>query len=258
MSRLRVTFLGTGTSHGVPMIGCECAVCRSSDPRDVRTRTSIAVQWNDRSVLIDTSPEMRIQCLANRITRVDAFLFTHHHADHLAGLDDARRFNELQGCALPCYGLPETLARLRDMFPYAFVDLPEYPSAKPHLTRHPVHGPFDLFGMRVTPVPLLHGTLPILGYRFGRFAYCTDVSEIPAESWPLLEGLDVLVLDALRIRPHPTHMNLAQAVEAATRIAARQTYFTHIAHELLHERTNASLPANMALAFDGQTFEVDG
>jgi phosphoribosyl 1,2-cyclic phosphate phosphodiesterase len=256
MDTLRVIMLGTGTSHGVPMIGCDCAVCTSPDPRDTRTRTSIAIQWADRSVLIDTPPELRLQCIANNVRRADAILLTHHHADHLVGLDDVRRFNALQGTEIMCYGLPETLDCLMQMFGYAFVDDPEYPSSKPHLGLQVVDGPFELFGRRVTPIPLLHGPMRVLGYRFGRFAYCTDCSQIPDESWALLEGLDVLVLDGLRRRPHPTHFNLDQAVEAATRIAARLTYFTHIAHELKHAEVNDELPDGMELAYDGQIIDV--
>lgn len=256
MDTLRVIFLGTGTSHGIPMIGCDCAVCRSDDPRDKRTRTSIVVQWGGRNVLIDTSPELRLQCVASNITRVDAVLYTHSHADHLAGLDDLRRFNALQKSPLTCYGSTKTLEQLGEMFSYAFIQDPDYPSAKPDLHMHAIHGTFELFGQVVTPIPLLHGALSIYGYRFGRFAYCTDVSVIPDGSWPLLEGLEVLVLDALRRRPHPTHMNLEQAVATATKIGARMTYFTHIAHELSHARVNAELPEGMALAYDGQIIEI--
>lgn len=256
MQTLRIVLLGTGTSHGVPMIGCDCEVCTSNDPRDKRMRTSVAIQWGGHAVLIDTAPELRLQCLANDIRRADALLFTHHHADHLCGLDDVRRFNALQKAAIPCFGSLHTLERLEGMFPYAFVDDPEYPSAKPQLSARVVDGPFHLFGQRVLPIPLLHGKLSILGYRFGRFAYCTDCSTIPESSWPLLAGLDVLVFDALRRRPHPTHMNLEQAVEAARRIGAKQTFFTHIAHELKHATVNAELPEGMALGYDGQVIEV--
>lgn len=253
---LTVHVLGSGTSHGVPMIACGCAVCTSADPRDQRTRPSILIRRGDAHLLVDTSPELRLQCLANDVRRVDAVLFTHHHIDHLAGLDDIRRFNWLQQAELPCFGQPATLERLRAMFAYVFEDEPDYPSAKPRLTLHTIDGPFEAAGVQVTPIPLLHGKLPVLGFRVGAFAYCTDVSEIPASSWPLLEGLDVLILDALRHRPHPTHFNLEQAVDHARRIGARQTFFTHIAHELGHEETNRSLPAGLALAYDGQVISV--
>lgn len=253
---LTVTVLGSGTSHGVPMIACDCEICRSHDPRDKRTRPSILLAWGETRVLVDTSPELRLQCLANDVRRVDAVLFTHHHIDHVAGLDDIRRFNWLQEGSIPCYGQAATLERLRTMFAYVFDTADDYPSAKPHLTLHEIAGPFEIGGRRITPIPLFHGTLPVLGFRVGKFAYCTDVNRIPDESFALLQGLDVLILDALRKRPHPTHFNLDQAVEHARRIGARQTFFTHIAHELGHEATNRELPAGMALAHDGQVVEM--
>jgi len=219
-------------------------------------RSSIVVQTRGRSFLIDASPELRIQCLANNITRVDAVLFTHHHADHLVGLDDLRRFNALQGSSLPCYASEETLQALQRMFPYAFLDLPDYPSTKPQLDLMRIDGPLELWGTCIVPVPFMHGPMPVLGFRFGRFAYCTDVNDIPPESMRLLEGLDVLVLDALRRRPHPTHFNLEQAVQAARRIGAKRTFFTHIAHELPHQATNAQLPESMALGYDGQVITL--
>ena len=257
MQEMRVVMLGTGTSHGVPMIGCDCPVCTSDDPRDRRTRVSIVVQWGGFSALVDTAPELRLQCLANDVRRVDAILYTHQHADHVTGLDDLRRFNALQRQALTCYCNAHTARVLHRMFPYAFEHDPGYPSAKPELRLCEVSGAFGLAGMTITPVPLLHGKLPIFGYRFGRFAYCTDCSHIPEESLALLGGLDVLVLDALRLRPHPPHFNLGQAVEAARRIGARRTFFTHIAHELGHAAINAELPEGMSLAFDGQVIEIE-
>lgn len=240
------------------MIGCDCEVCRSSDPRDTRLRCSLAVEYDDGyTVLIDTTPELRIQCLAQDITRCDVVLFTHHHADHIMGLDDLRRFNWIIGRPIECYGPPETIARLTHMFDYAFIDDPTYPSAKPHLIAKVVDGELDLGGHRVIPVPLLHGRMPILGFRFGDFAYCTDCSAVPEEARSMLTDLDVLVLDALRLRPHPTHFNLEQAVACAAEIGARQTYFTHIAHELMHEPVERDLPAGMALAYDGLTLTFD-
>jgi len=249
---LTITVLGSGTSHGVPMIACDCPVCTSADPRDKRTRPSVAVQYGDTTLVIDTGPEFRMQCLANNIRRVDAILFSHAHMDHIAGLDDIRRFNWVQRQVIPCYGLADTLERVRTMFAYAFDPDNDYPSATPRLLLNTIAGPFEIGGRTIIPVSLLHGTLPILGFRVGNFAYCTDVSEIPPKSRPLLEGLDVLMLDALRKRPHPTHFNLEQAIAEAGRIAARQTFFTHIAHELGHEASNRALPEGMALAYDGQ------
>ncbi len=253
---LRVTVLGSGTSHGVPMIGCECPVCTSTDPRDRRTRSSILVEIDGHSILVDTTPELRMQCLACNVRRVDAVLFTHGHADHVTGLDDLRRFNWLQKGPLTCYADAHTSSTLQRMFPYAFDHGGDYPSAKPQLHIGLIDGEFELFGNRIVPIPLLHGKLPVLGFRFGAVAYCTDCSEIPPGSWRLLRDLDVLILDALRHRPHPTHFNLEQAVETARRLGARQTYFTHLAHELSHAAVDAGLPPGMALGYDGLVLQV--
>lgn len=238
------------------MIGCDCAVCTSKDPRDRRTRTSAVFELPGGNVLIDTGPELRLQCVAHGIRRVDAILYTHHHADHVVGLDDVRRFNWLNRAAMPVYGNARTLENLRRMFPYAFVDDPDYPSAKPELRPRVVDGPFDVCGARIVPLPYLHGALPVLGFRVGTIAYCPDCSFIPDETRPLLAGLDVLILDALRRRPHPTHFNLEQAVAEAHRLGAKRTYFTHIAHELRHAETEAELPAGMYLAYDGLVCEA--
>lgn len=262
---MKVILLGTGTSHGIPMIACDCEVCTSDDPRDRRTRPSIHVQYNGVHILVDTAPELRLQCLAGGIRRADAVLFTHHHADHVTGLDDLRRFNWLQGGTLKCYAQQEDITAIRRMFAYAFVDDPEYPSHKPDLDFIPIDGPVEVQSTdssapaescTVLPIPLLHGPTPVLGFRFDNFAYCTDCSYIPDDSMKMLEGLDVLILDALRRRPHPTHFNLEEAVEWAGRIGAKQTYFTHIAHELKHEETNGELPPNMQLGHDGQVIEL--
>lgn len=250
--QITVTVLGSGTSHGVPMIACDCPVCTSSDPHDKRTRPSITIAYEGTCLLVDTTPELRLQCLAHDVRRVDAVLYTHFHVDHVLGLDDLRRFNWLQNGPVPIYGQTATLDRLRAMFPYVFEKENNYPSAVPNLDVHEIEGPFEIGGRVVTPIPLMHGGLPVLGFRVGNFAYCTDVNYIPPESWPLLRGLDVLILDALRRRSHPTHFNLDEAVSHAKQIGARRTYFTHIAHELGHAETNAALPDGMALAYDGQ------
>jgi phosphoribosyl 1,2-cyclic phosphate phosphodiesterase len=210
------------------------------------------VSFGEPVFLVDTSPELRLQCIANGIRRVDAVLFTHHHADHIAGLDDLRRFNDLMARPLTCYGLPRTLDVIRQSFRYAFEHEPDYPSQKPSLRLEAVDDrPFTLFDRTIVPIPLMHGPLPVLGYRFGNIAYCTDCNHIPPESLERLRGLDVLVLDGLRRKPHPTHFHLEAAVATARRIGARRTWFTHIAHALGHAATNAELPAGMALAYDG-------
>jgi phosphoribosyl 1,2-cyclic phosphate phosphodiesterase len=254
---MRVTFLGTGTSSGVPVVGCDCATCRSDDPRDKRWRPSIYLDLDDATqVLVDTSTDFRSQALAFDITGLDIILFTHHHADHVMGLDDVRPFNFRQRRPIPCVGSASTLAALRRMFFYVWDRSTPKGGGLPQLRLLEVTGPFCLGPTEVVPVPILHGSLPILGYRVDRFAYLTDCSEIPEASWPLLEGVEVLVLGALRHRPHPTHFSLTEAVEAAARIGARQTYFTHMCHDLPHAETCASLPPSVTLAHDGLVVEL--
>ena len=257
MASARVTFLGTGTSHGVPMIGCRCAVCRSTDPHDRRSRPSIHVAVDDGpAILVDTATDLRAQALANDITRVDAVLFTHAHADHVMGLDEVRRFNVLSGRRIPMYADARTGTELRRIFAYAFEPPAFQGGGIPEVSLHPIDGPITVQGLDIVPVPVMHGPSPVLGFRIGRFAYLTDCNAVPEASFALLEGLDVLVLDALRHKPHPTHFSLSEAVAVATRIGARQTCFTHICHDLPHAATNAALPAGMALAFDGQVIEI--
>ena len=252
---MNVTFLGTGTSTGVPVPTCDCEVCRSSDPRDARLRPSVLLRWDGATVLVDTSTDLRQQVLRLGLTALDAIVYTHAHADHVFGLDDIRMFNWRRGGAIPVYGSATTLAALRRTFWYAFEDV-EAGGGKPLLTLHEVDGPFPLLGRTVIPVPLQHGRLPILGYRIGGFAYLTDVSEIPDGSYELLQNLEVLVLSALRHRPHPTHMHLARALEEAARIGASRTLFTHIAHEIGHASVAPTLPPGVELAYDGLTVEV--
>ena len=250
-----LTILGSGTSHGVPMIACDCPVCTSEDPRDQRSRTSALFGYDGHHVLVDSAPELRLQCVAEGIGRIDAVLYTHSHADHVVGLDDLRRFTHSRSGPLDVYGSAETLARIQEMFGYAFREDPDYPSAKPRLRTVPIAGPFELGGRCVTPIPYWHGNTEVLGYRIGDIAYCPDCNDIPESSRALLAGLDVLVLDGLRHTPHATHFHLAEAIDEARRIGARQTYFTHIAHEIRHAETTAELPAGMALAYDGLTCE---
>ncbi|MEO6213350.1 MAG: MBL fold metallo-hydrolase [Vicinamibacterales bacterium] len=249
---MKITFLGTGTSHGVPMIACDCAVCGSTDPRDARLRPSIYVQMDDgTSILVDAGPDLRQQALTYQIRRVDAILFTHGHADHILGIDETRRLSAILGGPMPCYGDALTIRDIRRMFAYAFDEGTPSGGGLPQLNLTVIDGSVLLNGHEIQPVPLFHGSREILGFRFGAFAYLTDCNRIPDQSWPLLHNLQVVVLDALRERPHPTHFSLSEAVEAARRIAARQTFFTHMTHDLGHEATNARLPEHMALAYDG-------
>ena len=249
---MTITFLGTGTSHGVPMIGCDCATCRSTDPRDARLRPSIHVALADgTSILVDAGPDLRQQALRIGLRRVDAILFTHGHADHILGIDETRRFTGATGSAMPCYADAATIADIRRMFAYAFDPNTPRGGGLPDLDLREVTGPITIGEHRIVPVPLLHGRRPILGFRFGAFAYLTDCNAIPEAAWPLLQDLDTVVLDALRHRSHPTHFSLSEAVEMARRIGARQTYFTHMCHDLSHAETCAALPKGMALSYDG-------
>jgi phosphoribosyl 1,2-cyclic phosphate phosphodiesterase len=263
---MRVTVLGSGTSHGVPAIGCDCEVCRSQDPRDKRTRPSIlieiigqpasAVAGAVRSILVDTSTDLRTQALANDVRRVDAILFTHTHADHVFGLDDVRRFNQMQRSAIPCFADADSLASLRRMFSYIFEPPKQLGGGLPQLLLFRLAGAFSLGGVEIVPIPLFHGTLPVLGFRLGSFAYLTDCNRIPDESFTLLAGVRTLIIDALRQRPHSTHFSVGEATAAAARIGAERTYFTHICHDLGHAATCASLPAGVELAYDGLVLEI--
>jgi len=248
---VRITFLGTGTSHGVPMIGCECATCRSTDPHDNRLRPSICIETSGARVLVDAGPDLREQALRHRIARVDAIVFTHGHADHILGMDDVRRFNALMDGSMPCYGDAATLEDIRRMFSYVFDPATPKGGGLPQLDLRVIDGPFSVGDIHLQPVPIWHGRRRILGFRVGGFAYLTDCSRIDEAAWPLLERLEVLVLDALREKPHPTHFSLSDAIETAARIGAARTFFTHMAHDLPHEATNARLPDGMRLAHDG-------
>lgn len=248
---IRITVLGSGTSSGVPTIGCPCAVCASPDPRDQRLRPSILVRYGGRAVLIDSGPDFRQQALRAPIERIDAILYTHSHADHILGLDDVRPFNYRQRQEIPIFAMPETLDAIRRVFRYAF-DVEPTESSKPRLQLHPLDGsPFDLFGLTFIPIELLHGKSTVLGYRFGAAAYLTDHSDIPEASKAKLQNLDILFLDALRHRPHPTHSTVERSVAWVRELQPKRAYFTHICHDLPHAATEASLPENVHLAYDG-------
>lgn len=235
------------------MIGCHCPVCTSDDPRDKRSRPSVVISYGSTRVLVDTAPELRLQCLANDVHRIDALVYTHGHADHIMGLDDVRRFNAVRQGPLDVWAEPSTHQTLSRCFGYAFQEpRPEMRVFRPHLIPRIIDGPFQIGGVTWTPIRLYHGDMPVLGFRVGHVAYCTDVNHIPEQSMELLRDLDVLVLDALQYKRHTTHFSVEQAIEMATRIGARQTLFTHIAHALSHHSTNSALPQGMRLAFDGQ------
>ncbi|MGH7635849.1 MAG: MBL fold metallo-hydrolase, partial [Gemmatimonadaceae bacterium] len=255
---LRVTFLGTGTSHGVPMIGCSCDVCRSPDPRDQRLRPSVLIETNDGlRLLVDTTPDLRQQALRAGLDRVDAILFTHAHADHVMGLDEVRRFNVLSGRPMPVFASASTQVDLRRTFAYVFESDAPKGGGVPDLRLWTIGGPFSIGGLEVTPVPIDHGPWHILGFRFGAFAYLTDCSRIPDSSWPLLDGVHTVILDALRRRPHSTHFSVDEALAVVARLGAARAYFTHISHDLGHADTCAALPRGVELAYDGQVIEID-
>jgi len=255
----RLLFLGTGTSHGVPVIGCDCPVCTSTDPRNNRTRSSALVQTAppETTILIDTSVDFRLQALRHRISHIDVVLFTHHHADHIFGLDDLRTFSDRQG-RINCYASPYTADHLRTVFGYAFAapDIAEW-GGLPRLNLHVIHGPFEVNGHTIIPIELPHGPhVTVLGYRIGGLAYLTDCSDVPDAALEHLRSLDVVVIDALRPQPHPTHFSIDQAVAAAERIGARRTYFTHISHRCDHAALAASLPPHIQPAWDGLAVDV--
>jgi phosphoribosyl 1,2-cyclic phosphate phosphodiesterase len=254
----KITVLGSGTSVGVPTIGCHCDVCLSEDARDKRLRPSILVSYDSRNVLIDTTPDLRTQALRARIDRVDAVLFTHSHADHLMGLDDVRPFNFRQKGQIPIYAAPDTMAAIQRCFQYIF-DGGKRETNVPKLDARVLDGSsFDLFGMEFTPIPILHGTQTIYGFRFGRAAYLTDHSDIPEASMEMLKGLDVLFLDALRYKPHPTHSTVERSIRTVDLLAPHRAFFTHICHDLGHERAESMLPPHIRLAYDGLEIHVGG
>jgi phosphoribosyl 1,2-cyclic phosphate phosphodiesterase len=256
---LQLTVLGSGTSMGVPTIGCRCAVCTSNDPHDQRLRTSVLLSRNGQNVLIDTTPDFRTQALRAGIARVDAVLLTHGHADHVMGFDDLRPLSIGQKRPMPVYGNAQTFEIVRRAFYYAFDGRPKL-STVPSVVLKEVNGPFELLGVKITPVPLEHGEMQVLGFRFGKGAYLTDFNAVPESSMALLDDLDELILDALRDTPHPMHQTVEQALALVARLKPKRAWFTHIAHDLGHAATNQRLRklgfTNVQLAYDGLRVEI--
>lgn len=252
-----LTVLGSGTSMGVPTIGCACAVCRSTDVRDKRTRPSVLIGYNCRQVMIDTTPDFREQALREHITQLDAVLYTHTHADHILGIDDLRplTYRHAPG-KLPLYAAPRACDFLRNMFRYIFEPTYRF-GGLPQLELHAIEGPVGLFGALFEPLTVIHGETPILGFRFGSAAYLTDHSEVPAETIEKLRGLDILFLDALRYTPHPTHSTIEQSLKIVDEVKPKRAFFTHICHDLGHAETDAALPSGVRLAFDGMKLEFE-
>lgn len=248
------TILGCGTSTGVPMVGCSCRVCSSDDPHDNRTRSSLLIRHNNHNILVDTSTDLRQQALREQLTSLDAVFFTHSHADHVNGIDDLRSFHFLHQRVIPCFASETTLDTLLTGFSYIFRE--ENGSGySPLLQPHQISGPIDLFGLTIIPVPLEHGRIPALGYRIGQFAYLTDCNTIPADSLPLLTGLDTLVIDGLRWKSHPFHFNIDTAIAAARQLKPRRTILTHLSHDVLYA-DQCKLPQGFEFAYDGMTLET--
>jgi phosphoribosyl 1,2-cyclic phosphate phosphodiesterase len=251
---LTVTVLGSGTSHGVPMIGCQCRVCTSTDPRDSRTRPSIVLGIDGHNVLIDTSPELRLQLINAGIDQIEEVLYTHGHADHVHGIDDLRRFNESLHGPVPVYAAAELLRDIQVRFHYIFSHQ-LVGGGIPSFDLRPIDGPITLHGRTVTPIPVWHGDTPVFGYRVDGFAYVTDTNFVPESSQALLRDLDVLMIDALRREPHPTHFSFAEALGMVTILRPKRTYFTHLTHTTLHAEVEPELPDNVFLAYDGLRLE---
>ena len=258
--KAQFTLLGSGTSTGVPVIGCACAVCGSSHPHNQRTRSGAWIQYPQgsvtRSILVDASPDLRQQLLREDVSRVDALLFTHAHADHIFGLDDIRIYNFRQRAAIPVFGSAETLGRIKTAFSYVFEDTQEG-GGKPSLELCPIDGPFELFGAQVEPIPVLHGELEVLGYRFGELAYITDCKAVPERSFTRIQSARKLVLGALRYKPHPTHLSLGEALQLVDQLGSEQAWFTHLAHDVDASHVEVELPSGCALGYDGLSFTFD-
>ncbi|MDP8257072.1 MAG: MBL fold metallo-hydrolase [Candidatus Alcyoniella australis] len=254
---MRLIVLGSGTSIGVPVIGCHCPVCSSSDHRDKRMRSSIYIEHEGQCLLIDTSTDLRTQALACGIEQVDAVLYTHTHADHVHGIDDLRAFNFIKGGPIPIYGSPVSIEDIKHRFDYIFGGATQAGGGLPGLTPNEVQGPFELFGLQIAPVPIAHGKMKIVGYRVGPIAYLTDCSGVPRSSRNMLHDLDLLIIGALRPFPHPTHFSFDQAVAEIERIAPRRALLTHISHHVKHSELERRLPRNVSPAYDGQVIDIN-
>lgn len=253
---MQLTMLGVGSSAGTPAVGCTCATCRSDDPRNKRTRCSSMVTLDDgRVILIDTTPDLRQQALREQMPRVDAVLYTHTHADHLHGIDDLRAFCQLNRCQIPIYSYPEAIRHIQEKFGYTLRDpIPQFWDL-PVLAAHVVEAPFEAAGQPVTPIPVMHGKIRIHAYRIGNFVYMTDVSEIPETSYPLLQNVDLLLIDCLREKPHPTHVSVEESLGLIARIGAKRNVLIHMTHELEYHALQARLPANVQVGYDGMKLD---
>ncbi len=254
---MKITFLGTATSQGIPVIGCKCEACTSKDPRDNRLRSAIHIEYNSKSIVVDVGPDFRQQMLRANINQLDAVLLTHEHNDHMIGADDLRPFNFLQKRDMPIYAEGRVLEEIKSRFKYAFLPHP-YPGIPQFLLKEiVVDQPFELFDQKIFPIRVMHGGLPIFGFRINNFCYLTDVKYIPETEFSKLENLDVVVLSALRTREHHSHMTIDQAVELARRIGARKTFFTHFSHDLGKvEKWGKLLPTTIEPAYDGLEIKI--
>jgi len=254
---MQITFLGTGTSNGVPVIGCQCAVCRSTDPHDKRMRSSVVIRADGQTILIDTTPELRLQALANDISHIDAVVFTHAHADHVAGFDDLRSFNYLSQAQLSAYADTFTAALLRERFAYAFDNPFPFFGGKPDLDLHAFEGEFVIGRTEFRPFPVSHGRWTVMGFRIGKLVYLTDAKVIPDSSLDVMRGAEVVVINGLRQTPHPVHLSIPEALDVIAEIGPKRAYITHVSHDVPHAATNSQLPDGVELAYDGLTVTID-